>query len=75
MQNVDFTQFAGTWYEIYRDSGHDYWSNEKCTTAYYDLITSTSSIPGTNFKTMQLTRSSKAAFWGKDSPMTESGYI
>ena len=79
MQTVDFTAFSGTWYEIYRDAEHDYWSNEKCTTAFYDLISTTSSTSSTytsKMKQMMLTRSSKAQFWGGDgSPLTDSGYL
>jgi hypothetical protein len=54
LSSPDFTAFSGTWYEIYRDSSHDYWSNEKCTTSVYDLVTTKDSTA----KSMMLTRSS-----------------
>lgn len=65
---------SGAWYEVYRDKEHDYWSNEKCTTAYYDLMTSSSSGAYRKlYKQMLLTRSSKAVFWGgADSPVTDT---
>ena len=38
IQNFDATamnSFAGTWYEIYRDSDHDFWSFQRCPISTY----------------------------------------
>ena len=35
MPDLNKKEFSGHWYEIYRDTNHDWWSNQACTESYY----------------------------------------